>query len=201
MASLSSSSSSENAATSSTKSTNDDYADLSPYEIARLKQIEQNKRKLLELGLTTLAPKKRPAKEKTEGGKTAESERKRKKQVFQKEERAKRQKMLASPSMGSRRSSRLAYVAAAQGGGLKHDDDEGREDGHSTEEEEVSVDDTIHYDRMPMDPDELDDYEFEVYAAVRKWRLVRKRELGKFIQHMGICPPRHSLSDFHTHLS
>ena len=26
-----------------------------------------------------------------------------------------------------------------------------------------------------------DDFEFEVYTAVRKWRLHRKRELGKFV--------------------
>ena len=54
---------------------------------------------------------------------------------------------------------------------------------HKEEEEEAEDDEdgVIHYDRMPAEPHHLDDFEFEVYTAVRKWRLHRKRELGKFV--------------------
>ena len=147
-----------------------DYGDLSPYEIARLQNIQANKQKLVELGLSAVVPKK-PAKKQLSPDEVAEKARlKRKKQTLAKKERAKRQKLLAAPSTGRRRSSRLAGVAVQE-----------KQARSSGEEEEEGKDDAIHYDRMPVEAHHLDDFEFEVYTAVRTWRLHRKRELGTFV--------------------
>ena len=85
------------------------------------------------------------------------------------------------PRQGVRRSSRLAGIK------LKEEAD----DPDSSEGEELEELGGVHYDRMPVEPDELDDHEFEVYAAVRKWRLMRKRELDiepyKICQNRTIC--------------
>jgi hypothetical protein len=41
---------------------------------------------------------------------------------------------------------------------------------------------------MPQEPDQLDDYEFQIYASLRRWRLHRKDELE--IEAYKICQNR-----------
>ena len=35
----------------------------------------------------------------------------------------------------------------------------------------------INYDKLPHESDELDDYEFQIFIYLRKWRLNRSKEL------------------------
>merc|ERR1712150_109620 len=55
------------------------------------------------------------------------------------------------------------------------------------EEEDIGV----NYEINPQMSQELDDYEFEIYTAIRKWRLERKNELQiepyKICQNRTIC--------------
>jgi len=49
----------------------------------------------------------------------------------------------------------------------------------------------INYDKLPYESDELDDYEFQIFIYLRKWRLNRSKELNiesyKIFQNRTIC--------------
>ena len=162
------------------------YADLSPYEIARLKNIQENKKKLAELGLlgtsNPLKPKKNKAVFKNSNG--------------QKKRRQSTNKNNKSPSterkkfkVGTRRSSRLAGIKLSDTKNVvdKSHSDKDLFDSGDKEEEELGV----NYDINPQMPQELDDYEFEIYTIIRRWRLERKNELQiepyKICQNRTIC--------------
>ena len=160
------------------------YADLSPYEIARLKNIQENKKKLAELGLLGTSNPLKPKKNKV---------------VFnnsngQKKRRQTSNKNNKSPSterkkikVGTRRSSRLAGIKISDTKNIvdKSHSDKDLFDGE--EEEELGV----NYDINPQMPQELDDYEFEIYTIIRRWRIERKNELQiepyKICQNRTIC--------------
>ncbi len=157
------------------------YSDLSPYEVARLKNIQKNKLKLTELGIETSKPSasqvSRPS-NKDYTGTTAP----RKKRKARKKCQARK-----APRIGTRRSSRLAGLKAAE-------DEMLHELKISIEPKLTSCDDLqqlVNYDLLPLAPEELDDHEFEIYAAIRKWRLDKKNELAvepyKICQNRTIC--------------
>ena len=59
------------------------------------------------------------------------------------------------------------------------------------EKNESDDDGTIRYSEMPREPESLDDEEFLIYVKLRKWRLIRHRELGlepyKIFQNRTLC--------------
>ena len=153
------------------------YSDLSPYEVARLKNIQANKLKLAALGLLGSA---NPLKKRPENKKDKKVKNKRK---VQKNVSAGRKKV----RIGTRRSSRLAGIKLPDTKDNLIDKSNDNELFDGTEEEEP----TVNYSTHPQVPQELDDHEFEIYTAVRKWRLDRKNELQvepyKICQNRTIC--------------
>ena len=153
------------------------YSDLSPYEVARLKNIQANKLKLAALGLLGSA---NPLKKRPENKKDKKVKNKRK---VQKNVSAGRKKV----RIGTRRSSRLAGIKLPDTKDNLIDKSNDNELFDGTEEEEP----TVNYFTNPQIPQELDDHEFEIYTAVRKWRLDRKNELQvepyKICQNRTIC--------------
>lgn len=138
--------------------------DLSPYELARLERIKRNEARLRELGLfkqPKTTPKPKPV--------TTKIVRKRK-----------------QPSSAPTRSSRRLQK-------LKEGKEKMENDGDSTNNDDAEdttlVDeDTVDYERMPDEPERLDDEEFQVYVSLRAWRLRRKNELE--IEPYKICQNR-----------
>jgi superfamily II DNA helicase RecQ len=136
--------------------------DLSPYELARLERIKRNENRLRELGLVkpTPKPKLKPQ--------AAALVRKRKQ---------------PSSSVPTRSSRRLRELKE---GKTTIEDDE---NGDDTEKMSIIEEDTaVDYNRMPDDPERLDDDEFQVYVSLRSWRLRRKNELE--IEPYKICQNR-----------
>ena len=136
--------------------------DLSPYELARLERIKRNENRLRELGLVKPTPKPKPKPQ------AAALVRKRKQ---------------PSSSVPTRSSRRLRELKE---GKTIIEDDENVDDteNNSLIEEDASVD----YNRMPDEPERLDDDEFQVYVSLRSWRLRRKNELE--IEPYKICQNR-----------
>lgn len=125
--------------------------DLSEYELRRLENIKRNEAFLLQMGISAVKPLNNQAK-KSEDAEAAELKKRKRKEVVPKE-----------ILQGTRKSPRLrgAKVESPQ----------------EEEEEESESDDGIDYDRMPQDPEQLDDVEFQIYVELKKWRLLRCREL------------------------
>lgn len=136
--------------------------DLSPYELARLERIKRNENRLRELGLFKPTPKPKPKPQ-------AAPVRKRKQ---------------PSSSVPTRSSRRLRELKE---GKTTIEDDE---NGDDTEKMSIIEEDTaaLDYNRMPDDPERLDDHEFQVYVSLRSWRLRRKNELE--IEPYKICQNR-----------
>ena len=146
-----------------------DANDLSPYELARLERIRRNEDRLRGLGLI--------------GGKpehVTSSVGPKKVQRVRKEKRA------SIPTRSSKRLRELTDGKQRSHEGVAEDNGPGGE--------EVTVSalkDKVNYVSMPHDTEELDDYEFQVYAALRSWRLLRKNELEvepyKICQNRTLC--------------
>ena len=145
--------------------------DLSPYEIARLKRILENKRVIAQLGIKESKP---------DMGIRSQVSGKRKRKS-----KARASAKRSSKAVPRRRSKRLMRQqtdftgdkqAADVGGAVKEEE----------EEEEDAID--LTYDDLPVEPTQLDEHEFLVYVALRKWRLDRKRELD--IEPYKICQNR-----------
>ena len=160
------------------------YADLSPYEIARLKNIQENKKKLEELGL--LSSNSNPLKPR------------KKKIVVKNNAQKKKRKYTKSPSterkkfkVGTRRSSRLAGIKISDSKDNIIDKSNNDTDLFKNDDEDEEEELGVNYEINPQMPQELDDYEFEIYTAIRKWRLDRKNELQiepyKICQNRTIC--------------
>ena len=138
-----------------------DDSDLSAYERKRLANIERNQAMLASLGILTMAAAPPEMHE----------------PIASKPKRVKR-----TPRAPTRRSARLqaqppsAAAAEAEAGA--------EAEAAGAESEPPRVD----YDAWPEEPAELDDSEFEVFAALRRWRLKRKRELD--IEAYKICQNR-----------
>lgn len=166
--------------------------DLSALERKRLENIRKNAEFLAQLGLQSVTERKeefeKQKKEKAQKVKEIKEESKRK--------RALEQETSDEPA---RRSSRLSGVTAVNYSedalikaeiALKTRAKPRRE----VKEALAAIDDEEHhsgkvrYDVMPFESDQLDDFEFQVYAALRKWRLLKARELE--IETYKICQNR-----------
>ena len=143
-------------------------ADLSEYEQQRLANIQQRKAFLATLGLQSTAIKAHVAQE-------AAAREIKKEQAVGRTSRNKRGRVAAS--RGTRKSSRLRGVSAAEGGAGAADDDEDQG--------------TIVYADAPDAPEQLDDFEFQIYIGLRKWRLALSRRLQtesyKIFQNRTLC--------------
>lgn len=139
--------------------------DLSDYERLRLENIRRNAEFLAGLGLQDVLPVKAAVvKEKVQ------SVGKRKREDFE------ARKALEQPVRRSRRVQLLQ-----EGLKLSQVDDE--------EEIEIkSEPDQRSYEDMPFDSNELDDFEFQVFVALKAWRLKTSRELD--IEPYKICQNR-----------
>ena len=138
----------------------DDSSDLSAYERKRLANIERNRVLMASLGMMAAAA--------PQGTHKA---------TVPKSKRMQRVRPDASkaPRAPTRRSARLQ----AQPPSTVQSEAE-------TEMNEGGA--RVDYNSLPVEPAELDDSEFEVFAALRKWRLKRKRELD--IEAYKICQNR-----------
>eukprot|EP00939_MAST-03C_sp_MAST-3C-sp1_P004301 g4301.t1 len=146
-------------------------SDLSEYERKRLENIRRNQEILRSLGLDDRV------KKHVERAKEIKKEKKRKRRTQGKGKRSK----TAPPPRKTRRSKRLQGLEAQK---IQEDS---KVDEDSEEEEGTGID----YTRMPVEPEYLDDLEFEVYAILRGWRLKKKRELQiepyKIFQNRTLC--------------
>lgn len=170
----------------------DDGNDLSAYERKRLENIRKNAEFLATLGLQSVQERKQEfEKVKTEKAQKA-------KEIKEENKRKREQEQVVSDEP-ARRSSRLSGVSA-----VNYNEDalmktEAALVKRSKPKREISeslaaIDDEeqgsgkVRYSSMPFDSDQLDDAEFQVYAALRKWRLLKARELD--IETYKICQNR-----------
>jgi hypothetical protein len=147
-----------------------DASDLSSYELARLERIRANRAVLGSLGLKPKPEK--PAVKDLEQLKKAARKR-----------AAETAPRVTEPVPGERQSKRLRGVKAAR---IEIDENERVVKREASPERAVervteggSDEDTSvrRYDSMPLGPEMLDDFEFEAYLVLRKWRLVLCRQL------------------------
>jgi|EP01033_Poteriospumella_lacustris_P007349 superfamily II DNA helicase RecQ len=140
--------------------------DLSDYERLRLENIRRNAEFLAGLGLQDVLPTKAAVvKEKVQ------AVGKRKREDFE------TRKALEQPMRRSRRVQLLQ-----EGLKLSQVDDDNEEIEVKSEPEQRS------YEDMPFDSNELDDFEFQVFVALKAWRLRTSRELD--IEPYKICQNR-----------
>ncbi|KAL7530399.1 hypothetical protein ACHAXR_003474 [Thalassiosira sp. AJA248-18] len=144
--------------------------DLSPYELARLVRIKRNEERLRSLGLignSVLKPVK----------------------PIKKAKNAPRKRRNQTPASGIRSSKRLKNLKEG-----KKIVEDAKDSESSGGEEDVAIstpEEKVNYSAMPKEPDQLDDSEFQVYVALRAWRLQRKNELEvepyKICQNKTLC--------------
>lgn len=105
-----------------------------------------------------------------------------------------RKKQKAAPSVPTRSSKRLKALSDYENrsgvADAVHLDGESANE--AADDEQVDEDDEkIDYTRMPTEPEDLDDDEFQVYVSLRAWRLQRKNELEvepyKICQNRTLC--------------
>ena len=150
--------------------------DLSPYEQARLQRIKENKAQIALIGLKKLKPKQSRS---TTSSKQAAT--------IKKLEREKRKRAKTVPTKGSRRSKRLKGQAS-DGDALSYSIDSSEQT--SMEDDEPP---TVDYSEgnWPAEPATLDDFEFLIYAELRRWRLLKSRsaeiESYKIFQNRTLC--------------
>lgn len=132
-----------------------DASDLSEYELLRLENIRRNNEFLLSLGLAQSVSSGSSKKEDT-------------KAVVVKSK--KRQKAVVIE--GTRKSSRLNNISI--------------DENSNSNIEAIKVDNDIdtdasaakvNYDDIPVESHELDDFEFEIFIILKKWRLLKCRSL------------------------
>ena len=154
-------------------------SDLSAYEIARLQRIKENKAVLSKIGLQKLQKKSSTAIQSTTV------------KTIKKREREKRKRTERPPQIkiGIRRSKRLKGLSS-DGKSLSYDAiEKSKNQSESEEETEPEVD---YLDgHWPQEAVYLDDFEFQIYAELRKWRLKKKNELQieayKIFQNRTLC--------------
>ena len=148
-----------------------DGNDLSPYELARLERIRRNEDRLRGLGLISGKPE----------NKTSAVDRGKKVQ------RVRVRGM--RPSVATRSSKRLRVLKDGKQSSHK---DVAEEDAPGEEHSTAPVPEgEVNYVLTPQTAEQLDDHEFQVYAALRAWRLRRKNELEvepyKIFQNRTLC--------------
>jgi hypothetical protein len=152
-----------------------DGNDLSPYELARLERIRRNEDRLRGLGLIGGKPENKTSAA-VDGGKKVQRVRVR----VRGGER---------PSVATRSSKRLRELKDCKQScheDVAKDDTPGGEDSTAPD-----PDGKVNYVLTPQEAEQLDDHEFQVYAALRAWRLRRKNELEvepyKICQNRTLC--------------
>ena len=134
--------------------------DLSSYERLRLENIKRNNAFFASLGLDDIKPQLKRSKVDTETRAIVEI----------KAKASKERKQQRAVEIPTRRSSRIA--------GVKIELEQEIEVTASTsDDEEDGREESIDYTAMPVEPEHLDDHEFQVLVNLRKWRLLRCREL------------------------
>ena len=140
-------------------------SDLSQYELQRLERIRNNRALLAQIGVTTSS---------AALGVSTITKIKKKRPAPIRQVRKE-----VTPERPTRSSKRLRGAAAAVEVVSPEED--------SSEEEAPGID----YSDIPVDTDGLDDFEFESYTMLRKWRLRRKNELQvepfKIFQNRTLC--------------
>ena len=154
--------------------------DLSEYELKRLRNIERNNAMMASLGLENKQDQARRArKAQSDEAKAATNRRK----------LAAVSRVPAKPSRSSRRlqkrprvdyrEEKLFAVSSSPNMTIsekrkEHTEEESESESESEEEEGLSP---IDYERLPLEPNDLDDMEFQAYILLKGWRLERHREL------------------------
>lgn len=171
----------------------DDGNDLSAYEKKRLENIRRNAEFMAQLGLQSVQERKKEFEQekqvKAQKAKEIKEESKRKRELERE----------ASADEPVRRSSRLSGAAV-----INYSEDalqkaeialKTRSKPRRTVSESLAIIDDeaqgsgkVRYNSMPDDSDQLDDSEFQVFVALRKWRLIKARELD--IETYKICQNR-----------
>jgi superfamily II DNA helicase RecQ len=154
----------------------DDH-DLNAYERLRLENIKRNAEFLASIGL--LPSSSSPANRQLDSGN--ESVIKHRQPAKSKKKRA---RLPSDPEeLACRRSKRLSNKM--DGTTTASVEDTSNEQVEEVDEKE------FNYENMPFESSDLDDYEFEVYAMLRKWRLMKSRELDiepyKVFQNRTLC--------------
>lgn len=150
-------------------------SDLSDYERARLENIRRNALFLATLGFVE---------SRDESGKTVPENR------DTLPNKSKRQKVNSGTSrikkelQPTRRSARLLSIIPIDRQPEQEEQEKQKEQKEASSEAEYSC----NYDDMPMDSNELDDAEFEIYVLLKKWRLDTSRQLD--IEPYKICQNR-----------
>lgn len=145
-------------------------SDLSELEQRRLENIQRNSQFLISLGISS---------DSNNTNKLSKD----KIDLNKKSEIKKRSLKKLSPIISTRSSKRLQA--------LKEEISMLKDE--SSDDEIDESDGSIHYDIMPIESDQLDDYEFEIYAHLKAWRLEKSRELE--IETYKICQNR-TLAEF-----
>jgi len=132
-----------------------DASDLSEYELLRLENIRRNNEFLLSLGLAQSVS-------------SGSSKKEDSKAVSVKSK--KRQKAVVIE--GTRKSSRLNNISIDENSNsnieaIKVDDDVEKDTSAAK----------VNYDDIPVESHELDDFEFEIFIILKKWRLLKCRSL------------------------
>ena len=149
--------------------TSTEQHDLSPYELLRLTKIRRNADRLAALGL----------------GSSIATSAGRKAPVARKRPRPKETNKL--PARPPTRLSKRLRDRRVKGNREFNVLDSPAHALDREQDDDVSCT-TIDYSKMPQEPDQLDDYEFQIYASLRRWRLHRKDELE--IEAYKICQNR-----------
>jgi hypothetical protein len=147
--------------------------DLSDYERVRLENIKRNAEFLAGLGLQDVLPKKNKVDK--ELAQVAAGKRKRS------DDEARRTKEQQQSAIPTRRSLRVQQIQE----GVKLKEEELELAGSLITESEPTK---RSYADLPFDSDELDDFEFQVFVSLKKWRLLRSRELD--LEPYKICQNR-----------
>ena len=133
--------------------------DLSPYERARLRNIERNLAHLQTLGIKV----KRKAEDALPVKAAAKKISKGKKKKIPKRKRPQQQPL--------RRSKRL------RGKNENNDEEEDLDTDKDKDKDTDKGEDEVDYETLPTAAEELDDYEFICYAELRQWRRKKFQEL------------------------
>ena len=144
-----------------------DDGDLSSYERARLANIARNRALLQQLGLAGPADSAPPVKAALALAFSPATARK-----------PKREARISAESEGLRRSSRLLAAVLGNDGDAAAAAAQAAADSQSAADDAKSSGLDLDYqDEEILQPEQLDDFEFEVYSLLRTWRLATCRAL------------------------
>jgi hypothetical protein len=132
-----------------------DENDLTDYEALRLANIKRNEEFLVSLGLDKVKPQNEI-------------------QIQQKKKEKKQSHRVVLNKIPTRSSKRLKAKEADELGKEGEDENQDEdEDGQDLEAENITID----YAEFPTEADWLDDFEFQIFVNLKKWRMAKAREL------------------------